>query len=57
MLSEDVLKLIKKEINKDEELEDKEINIIKFQFLKKSNVLKVVLRGKNSLNEVEEEKN
>ena len=55
-MSEDVLKLIKKEINKDEELEDKEINIIKFQFLKKSNVLKVVLRGKNSLNEVEEEK-
>ena len=55
-MSEAVLKLIKKEINKDEELEDKEINIIKFQFLKKSNILKVVLRGKDSLNEVEEEK-
>lgn len=55
-MSEAVLKLIKKEINKDEELEDKEINIIKFQFLKKSNILKVVLRGKDSLNEIEEEK-
>ena len=55
-MSEAALKLIKKEINKDEELEDKEINIIKFQFLKKSNVLKVVLRGKDSLNNVEEEK-
>lgn len=54
-MSEDTLKLIKKEINKNESLEDKGINIIKFQFLKKSNLLKVVLRGKDGLNNQEEE--
>ena len=52
-MSEDALKLIKKEINKNESLEDKGINIIKFQFLKKSNLLKVVLRGKDGLNNQE----
>jgi len=55
-LSENTLKLIKKEINKDDSLEDKEINIVKFQFLRKSNVLKVVLRGKDGLNNEEEDK-
>ena len=55
-MSENTLKLIKKEINKDETLEDKELNILKFQFLKKSNLLKVVLRGKDDLNNEEEEK-
>ena len=55
-MSENTLKLIKKEINKDEVLEDKELNILKFQFLKKSNVLKVVLRGKDDLNIEEEQK-
>ena len=54
-MSEDALKLIKKEINKNESLEDKGINIIKFQFLKKSNLLKVVLRGKDGLNNQEED--
>ena len=55
-MSENALKLIKKEINKDDSLEDKEINIVKFQFLRKSNVLKVVLRGKDGLNNEEEYK-
>ncbi|WP_294185943.1 PolC-type DNA polymerase III [uncultured Clostridium sp.] len=55
-MSENALKLIKKEINKEDSLEDKEINIIKFQFLKKSNILKVVLRGKDGLNNEEEDK-
>ena len=55
-MSENALKLIKKEINKDDALEDKEINIIRFQFLRKSNVLKVVLRGKDGLNSEEEDK-
>lgn len=54
-MSEEVLKKIKKEINKNESLEDKEINIIRFQFLRKSNVLKVVLRAKDSLNEEEKQ--
>lgn len=55
-MSENALKLIKKEINKEDTLEDKDINIIKFQFLKKSNVLKVVIRGKDELNNEEEDK-
>ena len=54
-MGENALKLIKKEINKFNDLEDKELNIIKFQFLRKSNVLKVVIRGKDSLNNEEEE--
>lgn len=55
-MSEKALKLIKKEINKEDTLEDKEIKIIKFQFFKKSNILKVVLRGKDGLNNEEEDK-
>lgn len=54
-MGENALKLIKKEINKYSDLEDKELNIIKFQFLRKSNVLKVVIRGKDSLSNEEEE--
>ncbi|MGL5380326.1 PolC-type DNA polymerase III, partial [Clostridium sp.] len=53
-MSEDTIKKIKKEINKNETLEDKEINIIRFQFLRKSNLLKVVLRGKENLSQAEE---
>ena len=53
-MSEDVLKKLTLEINKHESLEDKELRIIKFQFLKKSNILKVVLRGKEKL-AIEEE--
>ena len=54
-MSEDILKKITLEINKNESLEDKEVNIIKFQLLKKSNLLKVVLRGKEQLTFDEEE--
>ena len=46
-MSEDVIKKITLEINKHEGLERKEINIVKFQLLRKSMVLKVVLRGKD----------
>ena len=53
-MSEDVLKKLTLEINKHESLEDKELRIIKFQFLRKSMILKVVLRGKEKL-AVEEE--
>ena len=53
-MSEDVLKKLTLEINKHESLEDKDLKIIKFQFLKKSNILKVVLRGKEKL-AIEEE--
>ena len=53
-MSEDVLKKLTLEINKHESLEDKELRIIKFQFLRKSMILKVVLRGKEKL-AIEEE--
>ena len=38
-MSEDILKKITLEINKHESLEDKELNIIRFQLIKKSNIL------------------
>lgn len=53
-MSEDILKKIIIEINKTESIEDKEIKIIRFQFLRKSNLLKVVLRGKEYLLKDEE---
>ena len=54
LLSEDILKKIIIEINKTESIYDKEIKIIRFQFLRKSNLLKVVLRGKEYLLKDEE---
>ena len=54
-MSEDILKKITLEINKHESLEDKELKIIRFQLLKKSNILKVILRGKERLAIEEEE--
>ncbi|GAB6170120.1 PolC-type DNA polymerase III [Clostridium carnis] len=53
-MGEDIIKKIRMEINKNENLEEKEIKIIRFQFLRKSNLLKAVLRGKDGLNEQEE---
>ena len=54
-MSEDILKKITLEINKHESLEDKKLKIIRFQLLKKSNILKVILRGKERLAIEEEE--
>lgn len=54
-MKNDIIKKITLEINKDEALEDKELKIIKFQFLRRSNILKVVIRGKNSLTLEEEQ--
>lgn len=53
-MSEDILKKIRIEMNKTESIEDKEIKIIRFQFLRKSSLLKVVLRGKEYLLKEEE---
>ena len=53
-MKNEVLKKLTLEINKNEDLYDKELKIIRFQYLKKSSVLKVVIRGKESLT-VEEE--
>ena len=50
-LSEEFIKRLNKEINKKENLEDKEIKLNRFQFYKKSNVLKVILKWKESLTE------
>ncbi len=54
-MKDDIIKKITLEINKIEALEEKELKIIKFQFLRKSNILKVVIRGKNSLSVQEEQ--
>ena len=54
-LSDDIIKKLTLEINKHESLEDKELKIIKFQLLRKSMILKVVLRGKEKLAHEEEE--
>ena len=53
-MSDDIIKKLTLEINKHENLEDKELKIIKFQLLRKSMILKVVLRGKEKL-AIEEE--
>ena len=54
-MSDDIIKKLTLEINKHENLEDKELKIIKFQLLRKSMILKVVLRGKEKLTHDEEE--
>ena len=54
-MSDDIIKKLTLEINKHESLEDKELKIIKFQLLRKSMILKVVLRGKEKLAHEEEE--
>ena len=54
-MSEEFIKKINKEINKNNELEDKEIEISRFQFFRKSNILKVIMKCKDSLIPSEEE--
>lgn len=53
-MKEDFLKKIYLEINSDEILEDKEIKIKKIQYFKKSNILKVIIKAKEVLNDKEE---
>ena len=45
---------ILKEINKNESLEDKEIKITRFQFFRKSNLLKLIIKALENLDEEEE---
>ena len=54
-MSDDIIKKLTLEINKHESLGDKELKIRKFQLLRKSMILKVVLRGKEKLAQEEEE--
>ena len=54
-MSEEFIKKINKEINKNDELEDKQIELSRFQFFRKSNILKVIMKCKDSLIPSEEE--
>lgn len=49
------LKKVYAQINSNESLEDKEIKILKFQFFKKSNLLKTTIKAKESLTEKQED--
>ena len=54
-MSEEFIKKINKEINKNDELEDKKIELNRFQFFRKSNILKVIMKCKDDLVPSEEE--
>jgi DNA polymerase-3 subunit alpha (Gram-positive type) len=54
-LSDDFSKLILKEINKNEFLQEKEIKINRFQFFRKSNRLKLIIKALENLDQQEEE--
>ena len=54
-MGQEFIKMLKKEINNNEALEDKEIEILRFQFYKKSQTLKIILKATESLNPAEEE--
>ena len=54
-MSEEFIKKINKEINKNDELEDKKIELNRFQFFRKSNTLKVIMKCKDDLVPSEEE--
>ncbi|MEG1002408.1 MAG: PolC-type DNA polymerase III [Clostridium sp.] len=53
-MSEEFINKLNKEITKNEKLEEKEIKLNRFQFYKKSNILKVVVKCKENLNEEDE---
>ncbi|MDD6796132.1 MAG: PolC-type DNA polymerase III [Clostridiaceae bacterium] len=54
-MSEDFLKKLIKELHKKESLEDKDLKLVRVQFFKKSNLLKVVVRATENLSKEEEE--
>lgn len=49
------MQMLKKEINNNDILEDKEIQLLRFQFYKRSQILKIVLKSRENLNSSEEE--
>lgn len=53
-MSDKFIKKLISQINNNEFLEDKEIRIIRFQFFRKSNLLKVMLKSNENLNDHEE---
>ena len=54
-MGQEFIKVLKKEINNNEDLEDKEIQILRFQFYKKSQTLKIILKAVETLNQQDEE--
>jgi len=54
-LGQEFIKILRKEINNNEVLEDKDIQILRFQFYKKSQTLKVIVKAIKTLNQEEEE--
>ena len=54
-MSNAFLKKVTTEINKEESILDKEVEIIRFQFFKKSNILKVIIKANETINDQEEE--
>ena len=53
-MSEDFIKKLCINLNKNESLYEKNLNILRFQFFRKSRLLKVILRALESLNDEEE---
>lgn len=54
-MSEDLIKKIKKELVSNESLDDKDVRLVRFQFYKKSNLLKIIVRASEDLSAEEEE--
>ena len=54
-MSTEFIKKLRIELNKNESLEDKELKLIRVQFFKKSNLLKIMVRAKESINKEEED--
>lgn len=54
-MSKEFLKKVKAEIYKEESISDKEVQIIRFQFFKKSNILKVIIKSNEAISNSEEE--
>ena len=55
LLSNEFLKALKKDILNNEMLEDKDIQILRFQFFKKTQILKIVIKSYYGLNNIEED--
>ncbi len=54
-MGQEFIKILRKEINNNETLEDKEIQILRFQFYKKSQTLKIILKSVETLSQNEED--
>ena len=55
LLSNEFLKALNKDILNNEMLEDKDIQILRFQFFKKTQTLKIIIKSYYGLNNIEED--